>query len=237
MKICLVYQMRLGDIIRILPIARSLERQGHSVWVECLESYWSLFECISYARPARIEDRAAMNYGRVIDLQIWPRRYHDFRRSGKSWADFVFGLHPEFANLDRRPEFDRIDNQPSLLDYGIEEPICLLAPIGYSQGRQYSLGALVKACAEKTKHRIVLLVDDLQMGHLRDEGLCDADMLCALSAGHLPRLIRDAEEVFTVNSAPCIIAGAVRRHFWHVPSGVAQDDHFSEASQVVTLAD
>lgn len=237
MRICLVYHMRLGDIIRILPIARCLASQGHSVYVECLEPYWGLFGCVSYARPARPEDRAAMNYGRVIDLQIWPRRYDEYRRSGKPWSEFVFGLFPEFAGLDRRPVFDLIGEQPMLAEYGIREPVCLFAPMGYSQGRQYPLGALLDACAERTQHRIVFLVDALQMGHLRDQGVPDRDMVCARSPAHLPRLIRDAADVFTVNSAPCIIAGAVREHFWHVLSGVAQDDTISEASWVVTIPD
>lgn len=237
MKICLVYHMRLGDIIRILPIARCLTSQGHSVYVECLEPYWGLFNCVSYARPARPEDREAMKYGRVIDLQVWPHRYEDYRRSGKPWSDFVFGLHPEFAGLDRRPVFDLIGEQPMLAEYGIREPVCLFAPMGYSQGRQHSLGALLDACAERTQHRIVFLVDALQLGHLREQGVPDRDMLCARSPAHLPRLIRDADDFFTVNSAPCIIAGAVRKHFWHVPSGIAQDDQFSEASWVVTIAD
>ena len=237
MKICLVYHMRLGDIIRILPIARCLASQGHSVYVECLEPYWGLFSCVSYARPARPEDRDVMKYGRVIDLQIWPRRYDDYRRSGKPWSEFVFGLFPEFAGLDRRPVFDLIGEQPMLAEYGLREPVCLFAPMGYSQGRQYPMGALLDACRERTQHRIVFLVDALQLGHFRDLGVPDRDMVCARSPAHLPRLIRDAADVFTVNSAPCIIAGAVRQHFWHVPSGVAQDDQFSEASWVVTIPD
>lgn len=237
MKICLVYHMRLGDIIRILPIARCLTSQGHTVYVECLEPYWGLFNSVSYARPARPEDREAMKYGRVIDLQVWPHRYQAYRESGLPWSDFVFGLLPEFSKLDRRPVFDLIGEQPMLLEYGIRDEVCLFAPFGYSQGRQYDINTLLDACAERTRHRIVFLVDALQLGHLREQGVPDRDMLCARSPAHLPRLIRDAADVFTVNSAPCIIAGAVRKHFWHVPSGVAQDDQFSEASWVVTIPD
>lgn len=235
MKICLVYHMRLGDIIRILPIARCLASQGHTVYVECLEPYAPLFNCISYARAARPEDRSVMNYGRVIDLQVWPHRYHDYRRSGKSWSDFVFGLFPEFAGLDRRPVFDLIDEQPTLADYQITYPACLFAPFGYSQGRQHSVSTLFLLCEKHSKHRVVLLVDELQRGHLLTQGFPADGILCARSPAHLPRLIRDAEDVFTVNSAPCIIAGAVRRQFFHVPSGIAQDDDFSEASSVVTV--
>jgi hypothetical protein len=237
MRVCLVYHLRLGDIIRILPIARCLASQGHSVYVECLEPYWGLFSAVSYARPARPEDRDSMRYGRVIDLQVWPRRYEDYRRSGKPWSEFVFGLFPEFAGLDRRPVFDLIDEQPTLAEYGKPRDICLLAGFGYSQGRQYNFGALCNACFRLTRHRIVFLVDALQLGHLREQGVADDDMLCAKSPGDLPRLIRDAADFFTVNSAPCVIAGAVRSDFWHVPSGIAQDDQFSEASQVVTIGD
>lgn len=229
--------MRLGDIIRILPIAYSLNAQGHAVYVECLEPYWGLFDCVSYARPARPEDRAAMNYGRVIDLQIWPKFYYDFRQSGKLWGDYVFGLFPEFSRLDRRPIFDLIDEQPSLAEYGFKEPICLFAPFGYSQGKRYAVNALLDACNERTRHRIIFLVDATQKNHLREHGIPDGDMLCARSPAHLPRLIRDAVDVFAINSAPCIIAGAVRDHFWHVLSGVAQDDTIANASWIVTIAE
>lgn len=237
MKVCIVYHMRLGDIIRILPIAAALNAKGHEVCVECIEPYWGLFACVSYARPSRPEDRGKLRFDRVIDLQVWPARYQDYRRSGLPWTDFVFGIYPEFLKLNRTPVFDLIDEMPMLSEYGIKEPVCLFAPFGYSQGRQYDVNALLDACAARTNHRIVFLVDALQLGHLREQGVDDRDMLCARSPAHLPRLIRDAADVFTVNSAPCIIAAAVRKHFWHVPSGIAQDDQLSEASQVVTIRD
>jgi hypothetical protein len=227
--------MRLGDIIRILPIARCLASHGHFVYIECLEQYWGIFDCVSYARPARPEDRATMRYGRVIELQIWPDRYAAFRRSGESWEDFVFKIHPEFAGLDRRPVFDRIHEQPTLADYGFAHPICLFSAFGYSQAKRYSVEVLFAACVDRTQLPIVFLVDQSHRDHLIRSGVDDRHMICARSAGHLPRLIRDAADFFTINSAPAIIAASVRKQFWHVLSGNAQDDTISDASQIVTV--
>ena len=237
MKICLVYHERLGDIIRVLPIARHLAGQGHHVCVECLERYRGIFDAVTYAWPSAPNARAEHQFDRVIDLQIWPRRYGAFRASGKSWGDFVFGIEPEFANLDQRPVFDAIDKTDGLEEYGFPRAVCLFAPFGYSQGRRHSFSALVKACRLVAKRPLVVLADSRQASDLIASGMPSNWILEARSPGHLPRLIRDAEEMFAINSAPCIIAGAVRSSFWHVSSGVAQDDAFSAASRIVTVDD
>ncbi len=237
MRICIVYHQRLGDIIRILPIARHLAGQGHSVYVECFAQYWGLFSCVSYVRPSDPKQRDKMRFGRVLELEIWPHRYDEYRASGKPWGDFVFGLFPEFAQLNQRPEFDLIDEQPPLQDYGFSREICLLAPFGYSQGKQHHAGALMEACRRVAKRPIVFLADEAQEAKLLTWRVPQSMILRAKSPAHLPRIIRDAEEMFTINSSPCIIAGAVRKEFWHVSSGVAQDDAFSPASRVVTVGD
>lgn len=237
MKVCLVYHQRLGDIIRVLPIARDLARHGHAVFVECFPQYWGIFDCISYASPSEPEARCRAGFDRVIDLQIWPNRYDEFRMSGKPWGDFVFGLFPEFTHLNQRPDFDRIDDQPTFAEYGMSSDVCLLAAFGYSQGRRHQPAKLIEACRRVARKPLVMLADQAQKKHLLELGVPRSMVLCATSAGHLPRLIRDASEMFTINSAPCIIAGAVRSQFWHVSSGVAQDDAFSSASRVLTVDD
>ena len=48
-----------------------------------------------------------------------------------------------------------------------------------------------------------------------------------------PRLLRDARAVFTINSAPSIICGAVRSEFWHVLDNDPQNDAISPASRIL----
>jgi hypothetical protein len=59
MKICLAYPQRLGDIIRILPIARHFAADGNKVLVECLPPYHEFFDCVSYCRPSLRAERDA----------------------------------------------------------------------------------------------------------------------------------------------------------------------------------
>lgn len=235
MKICLVYSQRLGDIIRILPIARHLAAQGHEVHIECLPQYVGVFGAVSYVRPSLRELRESEGFGRVIDLEIWPHRYDEFRRSGKSWEDFVFGICPEFSNIHRKPHFDLIDENDGLESYGLSREVCIFSPFGYSQARHYRFSDLLAECRRLASKPIATLADPAQAKHLIEIGFPQNEILRARSQADLPRLLRDAAEVFTINSAPCIIAGAVRPWFWHVLSGCAQDDHYSAASRVVTI--
>ena len=137
--------------------------------------------------------------------------------------------------FDKPHVFDAIDKTNGLEEYGFPRAVCLFAPFGYSQGRRHSFSALVKACRLVAKRPLVVLADSRQASDLIASGMPSNWILEARSPGHLPRLIRDAEEMFAINSAPCVIAGAVRSSFWHVSSGVAQDDAFSAASRIVTV--
>lgn len=234
MKICLVYHQRLGDIIRILPIARHLANEGNEVLVEILPKYDSIFDAIGYARSCQPEDRAAHNFDKVYDLQVWPFRYDDFRASGKSWSDYVFGLFPEFSEINRKPIFDRLDDGNGLAHYGFNEPICLFAPFGYSQTKRYKFDSLLAEARALSKRRIIMLVDPSQHRHLFELGVKENDMLCAEKLSDLPRIICEAEDFFTINSSPCVIAGAVRKSFFHVIEGT-QDDEITAASRIVTI--
>jgi hypothetical protein len=234
MKICLIYHQRLGDILRILPIARHLANQGHEVLVEVLPQYVSIFGAISYAKPSDPKDHAAHNFDKVYNLQVWPTRYADFMESGKSWSDYVFGLFPEFSEISRKPIFDLLDEGNGLAHYGFTEPICLFAPFGYSQTTRYKFDALLSEARALSNRKLVMLVDPAQHKHLLELGVKDGDMLCAKKLSDLPRLICEADDFFTINSSPCIIAGAVRQSFFHVIEGT-QNDEITAASRIVTI--
>ena len=234
MKICLIYHQRLGDIIRILPIARHLANQGHEVVVEIMSNYESLFGAISYATSSDPKDRNRYNFDKIYDLQVWPSRYDDFLASGKSWSDYVFGLFPEFSEINRKPIFDRLDDGNGLAYYGFNEPICLFSPFGYSQTKRYKFDSLLAEARALSKRRIIMLVDPSQHRHLFEMGVKESDMLCAKKLSDLPRIICEAEDFFTINSSPCVIAGAVRKSFFHVIEGT-QNDEITAASRIVTI--
>lgn len=235
MKICLAYSQRLGDIIRILPIARHFAADGNKVLIECLPQYHDLFDCVSYCRPTVRERRTENGFDLVFDLEIWPYRYSDFIESGKTWLDFVYGIHPALEGIDRTPIFDLIDSMPGLADYGLPADVNIFSPFGYSQRRRHDLGTLVQAARARILGDFVTLADPIHANALSASGIARKTILTARSSAHLPRLLRDARSVFTTNSAPSIICGAVRSEFWHVLGGESQNDAISPASRIVTI--
>ena len=90
------YSQRLGDIVRCLPAAKYLSEQGHEVFFDCFPQYHGVFELVSYVRPA-VELRLDAE---VLDLEIWPNRYIEYRASGKTWTDFVYS-HPLLEKADK----------------------------------------------------------------------------------------------------------------------------------------
>jgi len=233
MKICIAYSQRLGDIIRILPIARHFADRGHEVRIECLPRYHEFFDCVSYCRPSVLAERGAQNFQTVLDLEIWPNRYDEFIRSGQTWLDFVYGATPELAGINRKPVFDRIDEMPSLADYGLPADVAIFSPFGYSQSKRYPLQLLAEQAKKRIGEAFVTLADAGQADALARAGIAKESILTARRSSHLPRLLRDARAVFTINSSPSVICGAVRSEFWHVLEGDPQNDAISPASRIV----
>lgn len=234
MKIRIVYHQRLGDVIRVFPMARHLAKEGHEVFIECFKQYHGIFGAISYAKPIDPAEGELLRTDWTFDPQIWPARYDRFRGSGLSWEDFVYGLFPKFAGMDRRIWFDRMEQTKGLQHYGRLHGMALVCPFGYSQARHWSFEQIHVAARRVCKHPITFLVDEKQRESLLAHGIPAHDLLC-VELADLPRVIAGAAEVFTVNSAPAIIAGAVRSEFYHVLSGRPQDDTICPASRVVTI--
>jgi hypothetical protein len=227
--------MRLGDIIRILPIARHLAHEGNEVLVECLPQYHEFFECVSYCRPSLLSQRKGHEFGMVLDFEIWPKRFNEFVASGRTWLDFVYGSNPLLAGIDRTPVFDLIDEMPSLADYGLTPDVGIFSPFGYSQRDRYTLQSLAEQAKKRIGGPFVTLADLSYANELSRTGIARNLILTAKRSAHLPRLLRDARSVLTINSAPSIICGAVRSEFWHVLSGDPQNDAISPASRIVTF--
>ena len=235
MRFCIAYSQRLGDIIRVLPIARHFAAEGHEVYIECLPQYHEFFECVSYCRPSLRIQRPFYDFSMVFELEIWPTKFKEFVESGKTWLDFVYDSHPMFAGIDRKPVFDLIDEMPSLADYGLTPDVNILSPFGYSQRKRYTYGKLVEAASNRFYGPFVTLADSTHADVLLKAGIARNSILVAKRSAHLPRLLRDAKSVFTINSSPSVICGAVRREFWHVLGGDPQNDAVSPASKIVTM--
>jgi hypothetical protein len=234
-KICIAYSQRLGDIIRILPIARHFAADGNEVMIECLSQYHEFFDCVSYCNPSLRYHREAHGFDMVVDLEIWPTRFDDFVESGLTWLDYVYGTSPLLHRIDRTPVFDRINSMPSLADYGLPADISIFSPFGYSQRERYTLQSLAEQAKKRICGHFVTLADPIHADALLRAGIDKETILTAHRSSHLPRLLREAKSVFTINSCPSIICGAVRSEFWHVLSGDAQNDAISPASRIVTF--
>lgn len=223
------YRQRLGDIIRMLPLARHFVQQGRKVIVYCLPQYHGIFDAVSYATP-RFYEKLPTD-AELIDLEIWPNRYAAFRASGLTWAQFVYR---DFPGVDSAAI--AFDVPQDVSAYKLPADYCLVSPFGYSQRRRYSWPSVV-GMAQDTygRDRTRILADVGTATTCIADGWPASLFLCAMTPAHLPALIAGAAEFLTINSAPGIIAGAVRDSYDLLPEGDPQDDWIVPATRVVTL--
>jgi hypothetical protein len=188
------YSQRLGDILLCLPAAKLLADQGHEVFFDCLPQYRSVFDLVSYVK--------AGNKGEIIDLEIWPKKYEEYRKSKKTWTDFVYS-HPEIKGADKTNIIlDKLDDKPPK---GLPENYNLVAPFGISQGHYNNpLEIITKARSEMGKENFyVLCPPDIKI-----QGL---DTYTAPSVEQMAKAIRGADTFWTINSTPIVLASAVRK--------------------------
>lgn len=228
------YTERLGDVVRVLPIARHFAARGWSAFVQCKAAYHGIFDAVSYATPT--EDPVEAE--KLFNLTIWPCRYASFIESGKTWADFVYGeCYPELAPIDRHIVFDRINDTPDpRKHYHLPSGYSIVSPFGYSQRNQYPLGNVLVAASQRMDPATTyVLCDGAQRMWLRANGYERLRLVTMDSPGHLPRLLRDAAEVLTTNSAPAHIAAAVRASYFHLPEDDPQNNLVCPNQVVVTI--
>jgi len=190
----IVYHQRLGDIINCFPAARHFASQGEEVLIECLPQYASVLDLISYAKwvaPGEGE-------GEILDFQIWPNRYNEYRNSGQSYVDFMYS-HPALVGVDRKIVLDCIPDGPPP---GLPDQYNLLAPLGISQGWNYpTLDILDKA--EKLMGDFIILCERKYYFYKRH--------WTAGSVVEMAQAIKHADKFMTINSAPAILASALRQ--------------------------
>jgi hypothetical protein len=199
------YQQRLGDVLRCLPACKYLADQGHEVLFDCFEQYHGVFDLVSYAKPM-----GAIPFNAdIIDLEVWPNKYIDYRKSRKTWTDFVYS-DPRIKDADKTNIIlDRLGEEKA---EGLPEKYHLIAPFGISQNTQHSpLKIIQEAAKELGKDNIIVLCPR----DIRIEGLAT---YTAPSVEQMAKAIRDADQFWAINSSPIILASTVRRakesKFW-----------------------
>ena len=196
------YSQRLGDILRCLPAAKLLAEQGHEVFFDCQAQYQGVFEMTSYVK-------AGHNQGEILDLEIWPNKYEDYRKSRKTWTDFVYS-HPAIRESERTNIV--LDLLGTERVFGLPSNYHLIAPFGISQNFQRNPLELIQTAAKELgrDNIIVLCPPNFQI-----QGLAT---YTAPSVEQMAKAIRDADEFWAINSAPVILASATRKEketrFW-----------------------
>lgn len=164
------------------------------MFVECLPQYSSALDLISYAKwvaPGEGE-------GEILDFQIWPKRYTEYRNSGKPYVDFLYD-HPALHEVDRQILLDRVPDGPPP---GLPDQYNLLAPMGISQAWNYpTLDIQIKA--EELMGDYLIMCEKNYYFRRRH--------WTAQSAVEMARAIKHAIIFMTINSAPAVLASAVRR--------------------------
>jgi len=211
MKVLIQYHERLGDVLRMLPLAKLFSDRGDEVFFECKDEYVDILKCTTYVKHKKI-DNSYEGFDYVFNRQIWPLLYDDWRKSGKRWEEFVFGNKFKDA-VDKKIVLDNIWMAPDLGTYD------LVAPFGISQIVRHDPFVVIKKAIELYgKDSLVVLCPNET----------DIDGLKAISCGSvasMPFLIQRARNFLGINSSPALIASSVRESYHLVPTGVYQDDY------------
>lgn len=211
------YRERLGDVLRCLPACKYLADQGHEVFFDCFPSYHGVFEMVSYVRPS-VELRIDSE---ILDLEVWPNRYFEYKKSKKPWHDFVYG-NPAIRGADKTNIIlDRLGEEPA---NGLPKYYHLIAPFGISQEYKHNFLTIIQdAVRELGKEKTIILCPP----EVKIDGLLT---YTANSIEQMAKAIRDADQFWAINSSPIILASAVRRgkesKFWGQKEPHEQDNVF-----------
>jgi hypothetical protein len=220
MRILIQYHEKLGDVIRMLPLAKLFADRGDEVFFECKDEYSDILKCTTYVKHKKINDPYE-KFDYVFNRQILPLLYDDWRKSEKRWEEFVFG--GEFPDaVDAGIVLDNIWLAP---DIGVYD---LVAPFGISQiVRHDPMGVIKKAVQLYGKDNLVILCPNkLDINGLR--------AISCSSVAYMPFLIQKARNFLGINSSPSLIASAVRESYDLIPTGVYQDDYVLGAN-IITI--
>ena len=223
MRILIQYHERLGDILRMLPLAKYFHDKGNEVLFECKDEYKDIFSCVSYVKHKPI-DAMYENIDFVFNRQIWPWLYDEYRASGLRWEKFVYG---GFC--------DEALNQKIVLDWAPEskptEEYNLVAPFGISQVNRIEPTMVIKKALQMYGLEKMLVLCPTQE-------IADGLLVCkghhCKSISEMITLIKNAKNFLGINSSPAVIASAVREQYHWIPDGSfnGQDDYGLWATRV-----
>jgi hypothetical protein len=142
------------------------------------------------------------NKGDVIDLEIWPNKYQEYRFSGKTWTEFVYA-HPDINKADPKDIlFDKLDDAPAK---GLPETYNMVAPFGISQGHKRDPLQIIVEARKKCggDNFFVLCQEGTEIKGLQT--------YTAPSIPELARAIRGANEFWSIDSGQMAVAAGVRK--------------------------
>jgi ADP-heptose:LPS heptosyltransferase len=154
-----------------------------------------VFELVSYVNYGQ-------SRGEVLDLEIWPNRYAEYRSSGKTWTDFIYS-HPLIEGADKTNiVFDKLKDEPA---EGLPESYNLVAPFGISQGHKRSPFEVIVESRKKLgeKDFYVLCPPEIKINGI--------ECYTAKSVEQMAKAIRGANEFWCIDSAPMALARGVRK--------------------------
>jgi len=188
------YSQRLGDVLLCLPACKYLADQGHEVFFDCFPQYHGVFDLVHYVK--------AGSKGDVLDLEIWPNKYEAYRKSKRSWTNFVYS-HPEIKDADKTNIIlDKLDDKPA---EGLPETYNLVAPFGLSQGYYRNpLDLITRARETMGKDNFYVMTPP----EIQIQGL---STYTASSVSEMAKAIRGAKDFWAINSTPIVLASVVRR--------------------------
>ena len=212
--------MRLGDVIRCLPIARYFSANGWAVEIETMPEYHGVQALVSYAKLVLPRADAA-HVERTLDLQIWPARSEAFEASGKTWQEYVYTLFPEGADIvPTNIEFDLLPPLKHASEI-VNEALCF--PIGYSQRFALHPGVVFNVAHQLFQNVGVVA---LGPGYYMERSIFD-----------YARRVQRARFLLTINSSASIVASATRASWHHITSRHANEEWIDPRQIRVEIGD
>lgn len=216
-KLLIINHFRLGDIVHTLPIAYHYHQLGWSVDYECADQYHSLFTLVDYARAVRADDRRS-DYDQAINLQVWPDLFVEWQESGMTLFDFVYRRFDGVDRTIRLAPAPHIDVPKSVLSS------TLVFPAGHSSTTKHHVDLVIATARYRWPDDPIIVLGEAAHG-----------LTPVPSIPHLVEYIRRAKHVLTVNSAPTIIASAVRDSYHHIWEPVYREDWTSPRQVSIRL--
>jgi hypothetical protein len=208
------YLRRLGDVCQLLAPAKALHDKGKRVFIECDCQYADILKAASFVthshphapEPCEVE----YNLGIHAKGGGSDARYHAYRRSGKTWQQFVIDSVPELAGTGGPPPFDTLHwFSPEAYDLPADGNYAIVVPGGYSQITKHDPARVVQLAKR--------LFPEVPLVCLTDRPSHKPGMLYVRRLRDMPGLLAHAKHLLTINTSTSIIGAGVRDSFHFIP--------------------